>query len=91
MDRFHKWIERLDIERADVTKVELSNIGQKTRLVVSHKRGNARFQGIEAEIAKQSSRPSEDAEIDESYPNSVTDCPKSDELRRKIGRDRLDH
>ncbi|MGC6508855.1 MAG: hypothetical protein ACON4U_10590 [Myxococcota bacterium] len=53
VDRFHKWIERLDIERADVTKVELSNIGQKTRLVVRHKRGSARFQGIEAEIAKQ--------------------------------------
>ena len=53
VDRFHKWIERLDIERADVTKVELSNIGQKTRLVVRHKRGNARFQGIEAETAKQ--------------------------------------
>ena len=53
VDRFHKWIERLDIERADVTKVELSRIGQKTRLVVRHTRGTARFQDIEAEIATQ--------------------------------------
>ena len=53
MDRFHKWIERLDIERADVTKVVPQQDWSEDQIGGPSQTGTARFQDIEAEIATQ--------------------------------------